>query len=313
MLMCSFSPSPLDFALPPLLSVCMFTAFPASGLSSLFLFPPSSGLPCFPQPLQLLNPFFLSFLHLLLCMSCCVRIPVVNLWVDCFFHMVNISAGAWGGTSTWPEGVPTAPFYFLWNCEATSGTPGIQPSRNSSTPLRSEKTPPLLFPPSFRSNFVLSVNFFHVALCHPSVFFHPTWPQALPSYQLSVHCPAMTNSQTNRTAMQHLLPAPPALFPVVRLHTRSCSMLIIIHKSILSWNDTQLQFGLAGLYLIFKWLKSHSQHFQTPNRIFHQAVWQHCSQQAMCLTCHAPKAAVYFPLRAPEMQIVRPFFPLCSV
>lgn len=33
----------------------------------------------------------------------------------------------------------------------------------------------------------------------------------------------------------------------------------------------------------------------------------------MCLTCHAPKTAVYFPLRAPEMQIAACFDFHCSI
>lgn len=112
------------------LSVCVYTSFPASGLSAPLLFSSSvfsshhHGSQASHNPP--LFPFFL-FISLSLFFSVSLAVSGSQLWTSevTVFPYGKHFYGAWGRTSTWPEGVPTALFYFLWNCEMNSGIPGI--------------------------------------------------------------------------------------------------------------------------------------------------------------------------------------------
>lgn len=105
-----------------------------------------------------------------------------------------------------------------------------------------------------------------------------------------------------------------ALLSVIPLHICSDFVEILIQLStcsliILHWNNVVIwgNFVRAGSHWDCKWLKSHSQ----LKGGIHKAVWRGCSQQPMCLTRHAPETALYSPLWAPEMQILRLF--LCNM
>lgn len=225
---CCFSPSSLDFAPPPTPTPrsCLFACSPLLQLqasrhfsSSPFIRAPM--LPAAPPSPQSFFPVSLtsSPLYVLLCQD-----PSCEPLSWLFFPYGKHFCGGLRRNINMTGGRAHSTVLFslkLWNDFRDVGYPAIVKPIDSPEVWNHPPPPPppQLFPPSFRSNSVLSVNFFHVALCHCSVCFHPTRPQALPSSQLSVHCPAMTNSQTNSiTAMQHLLPAPPVL-PPVRLLT----------------------------------------------------------------------------------------------